>query len=442
MEKLKLFRVVAMLLFCSFVIDGQAQIMQDSLVMSLDECLEYAKENSITLQKAKLQIENSQADEVSAKGTFLPTVSGSVSQSLSSTPLETSSSIGTYSGSYGLDLSMTLYSGGRNRALLQQSGITTQITDLALSEYENSIEVAVTEIYVEILYAIEQIAAAETSLELSKKSQERGEAFLEVGSINSVDYAQLESATASYEYNLIVAKTQLNNLYVSLKHLLEISQDIKIVVKEPNLNSALLVAPISTVSDVYLSALEFRPEIQSTKLSVSLAELDTKIAQSGYLPTLSLSAGTGISHSSASDYTFSSQLRNNFNTSAGLHLSIPIFSNYKNKTAVIKAKNSVKTATLSQTEAEKDLYQVIETLHNNAINAEAQYAVAEYKLKAVEKSLNLTTQQYEVGMKNTIELLTEQDNYSQAYQEYLTNKYQLLYNKAILNYYKTNVINI
>lgn len=442
---MKIFKLsvgLVLLLFCSSV--SKAQVLPDSLSFSLDECLQYALDNSITLQKAKLEIDNSVSDELSAKGAFLPTVSGSVGQGVVSNPFLSGSDVtkSSYNGSYGIDLSMNLYNGGKNRATLDKSEVSSEIATLELSEYANTIEVAVTEVYIEILYTIEQIDVCKTSLELSVKNEERGKAFLDAGSINSVDYAQLESARASAQYDLIVAESSLRSLYVSLKRLLEISQELAINVKTPDGLDESLLSLIPSVGDVYNAALLIRPEVQSSKLYINSAELDQEIAKAGYLPSLTFTAGTGINHASSSDFSFSNQLRDNFNTSAGVTLSIPIFSNYDNKTAIAKAKNNIEIATLNLTEVEKDLYQTIETLHINATNAQAKYAVAEFQLLASEKSMNLTSKQYELGMKNTIELLTEQDNYIQSFQEYLINKYQLLYNKAILNYYQTNKIKL
>lgn len=444
MTKLKLLRVAALLLGCTLALGGYAQSGSGAISMSLEECLEYAKENSITLQKAQLAIDDNASEQLSSKGAFLPTISGSVSQGLSSYPFNESSLLSgaTYSGSYGVDLSMTLYSGGSNRAQLQKSILGEDIALLEMDELSNTLEVAVTEVYVEILYAIEQIEVAKSSLELSEKSEERGKAFLEVGSINEADFAQLQSATASSKYSVVVAQTQLSNLYISLKQLLEISYDVDFSVKELPLSTDILMAPIPTVAEVYDIALDTRPEIQSSQLYIESAELDHTIAKSGYLPKLSLTAGTGINHSSSSSYDFSSQMRNNFSTSAGLNLSIPIFSGYKNRSSVAIAENSIKRASLSLTESEKSLYLTIETLRNNASNAQAMFSVSEYMIQSTLKSMELTQEQYEVGLKSTIELLTEQDNYNQTLQEHLINKYQLILNKALLNYYKTDVIKL
>ncbi|MFI3314821.1 MAG: TolC family protein [Rikenellaceae bacterium] len=441
MEKFKLWRLALSLFVCIGCLTSYGQ-SSGELSMSLDECLQYAKDNSITLQRAKLQIDNSRSDQVIAKAAFLPTISGSVSQSLNSNPFVEEGTSTSYNGSYGVDLSLSLYSGGKNRAQLKQSGINYNVSNLELEEFENSIEVSVTEIYVEILYSIEQIKAAELSLEVSQKSEDRGKEFLAEGAISASEFAQLESATASSKYDLVVAQTQLNNLYIVLKHLLEFSSEVTLAVKDPAISDESLLGFTPTVNEVYSVALESRPEIQSTALAIESAELDEIVARAGYLPTVSLSAGTGISHSTSSSYTFSNQLRDNFSTSLGVNVSIPIFSGFKNKSYVAKAKNNTEIAKIDLTQAQKDLYQTIETLHNNAQTSLAIFVVSQAKLEATDKSLKLVTEQYNIGLKTALELLTEQDNYNQSRQEYLTSKYQLLLSKALLNYYKTDIIKL
>ncbi len=435
----KMFLVIA--IGAITIINSAGQNIPDTLSMTLEQCLTYAKENSITLQQAQLNIENKAADEMRAKGNFMPNIAASIGQDLRYTPLTSETPTTNYNGSYGLDLSLPIITGGRNKATNQQSKIESKIVQLSFFEQENTIETSVTETFVQILYAMEQISVAENALELQVKSLERGSVYLEVGKINDADFALLESAKADGEYNLILAKTTLSNLNVRLKHLLEISQEVTLVAVAPDLSQEKLKSQaLPSVGEVYTAALQMRPEIAISSLSITSAEWDVKAAKSGYYPSLSFSAGAGLNHSSSSNFTFSDQMRNNFNTSFGLRLSVPIFSSYQNKSNVMKAENAVTSATLALTDNQKNLYQTIETLHNNANNAKAKFQVSNYKLEAVERSLRLVTEQYDVGMKNIIELLTEQDNFLQSSQEQLINKYQYILNRALLEYYRTDII--
>ncbi len=434
--------LVTSLVLCVMI--SQSAIAQSPSVvtLSLDDCLEFAKQNSITLQQSIISIEDREADKLSAQGAFLPSLSASINQSLNANPLSTLDSKAVYSGNYGLDLSLNLYNGGKNRATLSQSEILSDIATLGLFESENVIEVAITEVFVEILYAMEQIKVTEKSLELSEASFNRGKSLYEVGSINQADLAQLESAVASDNYTIISAQSTLSNLYVQLKHLMEISQSVEIEVVSPVIDTERLMSYIPSVDSVYSIAVEERPEIEASSLAIESAKLGETIAKSAYIPSLALTAGIGVNHNSGNSFTFSDQLRENFSTSVGLRLSVPILNNNKTKTAVLKSENNTRSAELSLVDAQKNLYQNIETLHNRATNAQAQYLVAEAKQRAVEKSLELVTKQYDLGMKNIIELLTEQDNFRTSSQEYLVNKYQLVLNKALLEYYQTDIIKL
>lgn len=442
MTKTKAWKALAILSLCAISLHSNAQ-QNNQMVMNLEQCLEYAKENSISLKQARIDVDDYIIDESTAKGQFLPSVSASIGQSVSNSPFGSADPKTSYNGSYGLDLSMSLYKGGQNTMNLQKSKLSTQIAVLGVAELESSIEISITQIYVEILYAMEQIVVAENSLALSQKTLERGEAQLEVGSINEADLAQLETAVATEQYNLVLAQTSLSNNYLQLRQLLEISNDVDFSVDAAEeLSSGAIMLAIPSINEVYTKALETRPEIAAANINIASAELDEKIAKAGYLPTVSLSAGVGLSHSSNSSYTFSDQIKNSYNNSAGISVSIPIFSKYQNRNAVAQSQNAIKYANLTLADNAKDLYQTIEGLHTNAVNANAMYLVSASKLKALEKSLELVTQQYEVGMKNIIDLLTEQDDYRQSSQEYLESKYVLLLNKALLEYYRTGIIKI
>ncbi len=439
MTKRTALKATALLLFASISAHSYSQ---NTLTMSLEECLSYAKEHSITLQQASLDLEDYKIDVASAKSKFLPSLSGSVNQNLSNSPFTLGDKKTSYSGSYGVDMSMTLYRGGENKLSLSKSKLYTKIGEFQLEESKNTIELNITQIYVEILYSMEMIEVAEMSLELSRKNIERGEIMLKVGSMNETDYAQLLTDEATANYDLVAAKTALRNKYVELKQLLEIADDTELNIDPTPLENDALMNAIPTVGEVYIAAMAIRPEIAASNLLVESAKINERIAKSGFLPTLSLSAGVGVSHVSSSSYALSQQLRNNYNNTIGLNLSVPIFSRFENRNAVAKSKNATRYATLNYDDESKNLYQTIESLHTNTQNASAMYIVSKRKLEALEKSLALVTKQYEVGAKNIIDLLTEQNDLRESSQEFLESKYTLIFNLAVLEFYKSGVIKL
>lgn len=106
----------------------------------------------------------------------------------------------------------------------------------------------------------------------------------------------------------------------------------------PALGDENVLSPLPSKSDVYRSALTLRPEIEAGRLNVKASELDINIARSGYIPTVSLSAGIGSTNTNGNDFTFGEQIKQNWNNSLGVTVSVPIFNNRQTKSAVQKAK--------------------------------------------------------------------------------------------------------
>ena len=72
---------------------------------------------------------------------------------------------------------------------------------------------------------------------------------------------------------------------------------------------------------------------------------------------MSLSAGIGTSHANGNDFTFSEQVKQNWNNSLGFTVSVPIFSNRQTKSAVEKAKIQKQTSELDLLDDQKNAVQ-------------------------------------------------------------------------------------
>ena len=128
----------------------------------------------------------------------------------------------------------------------------------------------------------------------------------------------------------------------------------------------------------------------------------------------------------------------NFNVNAGLTLSVPILSGRKNKTAVTKARIALDNSRLSALSTEKNVLREVESTYLDAVSAQAQYVSAKEKEKYAEQSFTLTDEQFRLGMKNTVELITAGNEYLSARQARLQAKYMALLNLRILDIYQGN----
>jgi len=134
--------------------------------------------------------------------------------------------------------------------------------------------------------------------------------------------------------------------------------------------------------------------------------------------------------------SFSAQLNHNFNQSIGLSLSIPIYDKGVTRTAVRKAQLGIRSARLDYTSAQKTLLKTVESLYLDALASQAKYTAAQEQLKAAEESYNLTKEQFGLGMKNTVELLSAQDSYLEAERALSQAKYGAVLSLKLLNFYQ------
>ena len=421
---------------------------------TLRNCIDYALEHNITIRRNRINVESTQEDVKTAKADFLPSLSGNISQRIVNRPnsasgtiisgdnITTSESKTSYNGSYGIDANWTVYNGSKRVNTLKQQQLNSRIAELTVDESENSIEENITQLYVQILYSAEAVKVNESTLEVSRKEFERGQELFNAGSIASSDLAQLEAQVSNDNYQLVTSQTTLQNYKLQLKQLLELDGDFEMDLFLPPLDDCSVLIPLPTKDDVYQSALNLRPEIESSKLNIEASVMNIKIARAGYIPSLSLSAGIGTTNANGNDFSFSEQVKQNWNNSIGLTLSIPIFDKRQTKSAVNKAKLQRQTSELDLMDNQKTLYKTIESLWLSANSAQQQYVAATQKLKSTQASYALVSEQFNLGMKNTVELLTEKNNLLSAQQETLQAKYTAILNAGLLRFYQGEEIDL
>ena len=420
----------------------------------LQSCIDYAKEQNITIRKNRITAASTQIDVKTAKAAMFPSLSFSTGQQVVNRPYqETSSRVSgseiissnsktSYNGNYGLNASWTLYNGNKRLKTIQQEKLNNQMAELDVATSENNIQESIAQVYIQILYAAESVKVNENTLQVSIAQRDRGQELLNAGSIAKSDLAQLEAQVSTDRYQLVTAQATLEDYKLQLKQLLELDGENEMNIYLPTLSDENVLAPLPTKRDVYISALSLRPEIEASKLNVEASELGINIAKSSYFPTISLSAGIGTNHTSGSDFTFGEQVKNGWNNSIGLSVSVPIFNNRQTKSAVQKAKLQRETSMLNLLDEQKNLYKAIEGLWLDANTAQQRYVAAQEKLRSTQTSYELVSEQFNMGMKNTVELLTEKNNLLSAQQETLQAKYMAILNAQLLKFYQGEEIQL
>ncbi|WP_343329844.1 TolC family protein [Polaribacter staleyi] len=443
---MKLYILIAGLLFVQFSFAQEAAITATHKIWSLQDCIDYALENNITVKDAALTKNIAKIDYNKAKSARLPNVFGSASQSFSSgntiDPI-TSNYVTDqiHSTNVGINSSMTLFQGNQLTNQIKQNKILFDKSVFEEEVEKNNIVLNILETYLQTLYSKESIAIAQNNLSASEQEVLRAKSRLDAGTIALSDYTEAQSQAATNKYNVISAKKDYNQYIIALKQLLELSPIEDLEIETINENMDLVNLELNKV-DVYQKALGILPEIQSSNLNIEASKKELDIAKGGFLPTLALSGSLGSGYTSINDNTFSDQFDVNFNQKIGLSLNIPIFNRNQTKLAVKTASINIEKAEIQKLATEKEVYKKVETAYQNAISAQEQVIAAEASKIAAEQSYKLAQKKYELGALSTTDLVVSQNTYTNAQQNYLQSKYLNILYHQLLQFYQGNDIKL
>lgn len=415
---------------------------------TLEDCINYAMQNNITLKKSKLQRQSAAEDVKQSKAALLPSLNASTNQSLgyrpwqdSGTTTVTNGTVNTkvnksyYNGSYGLNASWTVWNGGRNTNQVKLNELSAQQAELSEAETANSIQEKIAQLYVQILYLTEAVNVDKASLETSKKNEERGHEMVEVGKMSKADLAQLSAQRASDEYAIVEAQSQLATYKLQLKQLLELTDEQVFEIVVPQTTDTQALADIPSLTSVYEQALTSRPEMQNAQLAIKSSDISINVAKAGKLPTLSMTGGVGTSTNSLSNKGWGNQFKTNVDASVGASVSLPLVDQRQTKTNIAKARLQKEQALLDLQDKQKQLYQTIEGYWLDAQTNQQKFRAAKTTVESEQQSYDLLQEQFSLGLKNIVELMTGKDRLLTSQQNLLQSKYMTILSLQLLRFY-------
>lgn len=414
---------------------------------SLQDCIDYALQNNIQIQKNRISEDKGDVALWQYKGALFPSLNFNTNQSMGYRPFEENTAIVqngqvtnttnkvTYQGSYGVNANWTLWNGGINHKNIEAQELQNEITKLNTRQSELTIQEQIAQLYVQIMYTKEARKVNEKLLQTAQSQYDRGKEMLNQGQMAKADLIQLEAQLSSAQYAVVNSETQLANYIRQLKTLLELDLNTPFDVSGEIPSDDQVLAMIPDAHEAYARALEIRPEVKSAQLSVDAAALNLDIAKRGFYPTIGISASLGDSHYSASKDDTGKQMKTNLNMSAGLTFGVPIFDNRRNLSNVKNAKLQQASSRLDLQDTKNTLSSTIEQYWINANSNQQNYIAAKTRVKSQEASYELLNEQFQNGLKNTVEVLQGRDNVISAEQDMLQSKYTTLLNIQLLKFY-------
>jgi outer membrane protein len=397
--------------------------------MTLDSCLRYARQHNITMRAAAL---NSDAAEVSLRGAklrFLPSIGASASQGVSWDDQTTRS------GNYGINGSLTLFNGLSNIRSLKQSRISAEQSVLKVQQAENSIGIQIIAAYLTILMNKEKLSYQQEVLETSHQQQLEGELKYKVGRILESDYLLLEasytSAQSEIDNTLLTIEDNRSDMITLLD--MDGSQVIDVIPSSDSLHADSCY--VESYDSVLAQARHTLPDWQISEMDVDIARYNVRLAESNYMPTLSLNAGTSYNEGAIISNDPVTNINGGLNTAVTLGLNIPILNSGVNSTQLKQSKIALQQAELQHHQTEVDIENSIQLLHLQTKQALNRFRSSEALARAYKASYDVYVIKYGEGAVTTVEMLQQQDRYLSALNDYLQSKYSYILSQKQLDIY-------
>ena len=468
-------------LYCFFfILSTHYFTVAQSKKWTLEECVQYAFENNITIKQTELDSQISELDRSTAIGNFLPSINGNathswnigLNQNITTGLLENQT---TQFTSAGLNAGIDIYKGLQNQNRFRRAQLSIIGAQFQLLKIKDDIALNVANAYLQILFNIENLKVQQEQLAIDEKQLQRTEELVNSGSLPKGDILDIKATLASDRQRIINAENTLLISKLSLSQLLQLDKfqdfDVAEVTNEANPSDVMLQSPEAILA----KARENRMELKIAKNNVSIAEKDVKIAIGSYQPTIqgfySFStrasyadritgiqidqlnpivptgsfvnvAGTNFDVFEANrSFVFGKaapifdQFSDNKGHNFGLQMSVPILNGFSARINVARNKVTLLKSKLALDQTEQDLERTIYTVYTDANGALKAFEAAKQTLEARENAYNYAKERYAVGMMNAFDFNQSQSLYATAQSELLRTKYDFIFRTKIVEFY-------
>jgi outer membrane protein len=409
---------------------------------SLEECVNYALENNISVQQAQNTLLLNEQDVKAAKGNFLPSLGAGANHNLSIGNAQI------YAGAFvdrtdhrtnlNIRANQTIFNGFRNLNLKKQSILNLETNEYDLARIKDDISLNVVNAYLNVLFNKENIATAQAQYDFSEKQLNQVQELVDAGVQPKANVYDAEATLASDKQAITTAQNNYDLALLSLSQLLQLPyKGFDVAIMDVDMPSSTLL--YNNVAPILNYAYENRSEIKLSEKNIENARIATEISKSGFYPSLtgSYSYGSSTFYSSSTDdeASFIDQIDDQKAHQFALSLDIPIFSRFANKTAVAKSKIQEENAQLNYEQQKLNLESDIQRAFADAKAAFNSYEAANESLEAQMLAFNNSKERYDIGAMSTYDLEQARVRLINAKNSLTNAKYDFVFKTKVLDFY-------
>ncbi|WP_225036808.1 TolC family protein [Winogradskyella sp. SM1960] len=465
--------IVTLLLF-GVIVQGQNK------KWTLQECVEYALENNISVKQSELDVLATDIERLSAVGNFLPSISAnsgvSENTGLSFNPVTNNAQTTTFLSVTGrVNVGYTLFDGLRNFRELQRADISKIASQYRLDKMKDDISLFVANNYLQVILNKANLKVFKSQNEVTKAQIQRTQELVDAGSLPRGDLLEIKATDASEQQSIINAENSIQISLISLAQLLLIKDYENFDIEDEGYDIIDEGISEKSVSEILSKAKETRSEIKIAEQNVELANKDLQIAKSANYPTLSAFFGYDTRYTDAASFDqridpnnptitqeigtvqgtgqvvvgevpntfavevgadpFVDQLYQNDGISYGLQLNIPILNGFATKGNIQRNKINLERTKFQLEQAELDLESTVFQAYVDAKGALKSYEAAKSAVESQQLAYDYAKERYDVGLTNAFDFSQSKLRFDNANIELNRAKYDYIFKLKVLELY-------
>lgn len=432
---------------------GIVRAQDTTQVLLLEDCIRIGLDQStqILLSKDSLQITG--AALMGTYGNFLPNLAlnGNYAYTGGKNLLTiTEPTLVNSTGSamnYQLTSTINIFNGLYDYSALKAATLSKSASQFNLQRSEQAIAFDITQSFLQIILDRQVVKFGTENLDASTKREAQLQELTNVGRNAVSDLYQQEAETSSDKLFLIQAEQKLKNDIILLLRKIKISATEKYSIGDIPADTLPLGPEYQNVQDLIAKAMQQRPDVKSSDLSLKITDWQIKEFKSGYLPKLNLEGGMV----SNGGYLNSLQINNVDALGAqepvgkalfgqvygeiALNLSWNIFDRLYTKTNVAIARIYQHNASIIRDDLTVQISSDIKQAYNDYLAALQQIETSKRGLFAAQQAFEVLKGKYDVGQATFVELSNAQVVLLQAEVSKAQADISLMLQKKIIDYY-------
>lgn len=440
-------KTLSILIFI-FIISHYKSAGEEATKWTLQDCINYAVENNIGLQRQMLQTETGEADLLKARMNMFPSLNfGSDVQLGFGRSIDPVTNLITFeqniSNSYSLSSSITLFSGFAALNTISANKFMVKAGLEAEKVNRNTLIVNILGAYYQVMYAKGLEEAAKMQLELSEKQLFRIQRMVETGKEAVSKQLEMESRVSEDRLSYTIARNTSDQALTSLKQLLQLEPGIDFDILMPELENTIITDDTYDVDSIYNIASQTLPRLKAINYELMASKKQIAAAKGNLVPRISFGAAifTGfyklISEEVPEQDSFSEQLKNNNSQALYASLDIPLFNNYTTGRNLRLARIRLDDAELKLEQEKNSLYTDIENACLNYNRGKSEFVAALENFEFNKKSFEAVEKKFEAGLVDVTDYSAAKTTLFRAETEALRTRLQLLIRNLTIRFYVT-----